>query len=104
MQKSYTLNILLAAGVGLASLADLLCRVFLPGAVFPVVSLPAVAVLVLLALVLECYLVKGVPRRDWGMTGSWACSLSAFSPLALESLPAERRFGWPQWGEPLFWS
>lgn len=69
MQKSYTLNILLAAVVGLASLADLLCRVFLPGAVFPVVSLPAVAVLVLLALVLECYLVKGVPRRDWGMTG-----------------------------------
>ena len=69
MQKSYTLNILLAAVVGLASLADLLCRVFLPGAVFPVVSLPAVAALVLLALVLECYLVKGVPRRDWVMTG-----------------------------------
>ena len=69
MQKSYTLNILLAAVVGLASLAGLLCRVFLPGAVFPVVSLPAVAALALLALVLECYLVKDVPRRDWGMTG-----------------------------------
>ena len=43
MQKNYTLNILLAAVVGLASLAALLCRVFLPAAILPVVSLPAVA-------------------------------------------------------------
>ena len=64
MQKNYTLNILLAAVVGLASLAALLCRVFLPAAILPVVSLPAVA-----ALVLECYLTKPIPQRDWGVTG-----------------------------------
>lgn len=69
MQKtSIMLNILLAAVVGLASLAALLCRVFLPAAILPTVSLPAVAALVLLALVLECYLTKGLPQRDWGMT------------------------------------
>ena len=69
MQKNYTLNILLAAVVGLASLAALLCRVFLPAAILPVVSLPAVAALVLIALVLECYLTKRIPQRDWGVTG-----------------------------------
>ena len=68
MQKNYTLNILLAAVVGLASLAALLCRVFLPAAILPVVSLPAVAALVLIALVLECYLTKPIPQRDWGVT------------------------------------
>ena len=69
MQKNYTLNILLAAVVGLASLAALLCRVFLPAVILPVVSLPAVAALVLIALVLECYLTKPIPQRDWGVTG-----------------------------------
>ena len=69
MQKNYTLNILLAAVVGLASLAALLCRVFLPAAILTVVSLPAVAALVLIALVLECYLTKPIPQRDWGVTG-----------------------------------
>ena len=69
MQKNYTLNILLATVVGLASLAALLCRVFLPAAILTVVSLPAVAALVLIALVLECYLTKPIPQRDWGVTG-----------------------------------
>ena len=69
MRKSYLLNIILAAVVGLASLAALLYRVSLPAAILPVVSLPAVAALVLLALVLECYLTKKPARRDWAVTG-----------------------------------
>lgn len=82
MQENYLLNLLLAAVVGLASLAALLCRVFMPAAILPAVSLPAVAALVLLALVLECYLSKGVPRRNWGVTGLLGGLTFGFLPWA----------------------
>ena len=113
MQKNYTLNILLAAVVGLASLAALLCRVFLPAAILPVVSLPAVAALVLIALVLECYLTKPIPQRDWGVTGllgaltfgllPFGAGLTAGGEAVPGLPPAARRCGWPWWAVPSFW-
>ena len=98
MQKNYTLNILLAAVVGLASLAALLCRVFLPAAILPVVSLPAVAALVLIALVLECYLTKPIPQRDWGVTGLLGALTFGLLPFGAGSgwSPAAPG-GWPRW-------
>ena len=103
MQKNYTLNILLAAVVGLASLAALLCRVFLPAAILPVVSLPAVAALVLIALVLECYLTKPIPQRDWGVTGLLGALIFGLLPFGAgltaggEAVRLAVPGGWPRW-------
>lgn len=68
MRKNvYLRNILLAMVVGIASLAMLLCRVFLPGLVLPVWNIPALLGLVCLSLVLNAYL---------GTQGNycWICS------------------------------
>lgn len=81
MRKNDLLNLILAAVVGLACLAALLCRVFLPAAVLPAVSLPAIAALVLLALVLESYLTREIPRRNWGLAALLAALTFGLLPF-----------------------
>ena len=57
MRKNlYLRNILLAVVVGVAMLAMLLCRTFLPAAILPELNIPNLLGLVCLALVLNYYL------------------------------------------------
>lgn len=68
MRKNvYLRNILLAAVVGIAMLAMMVYKVFLPGAVLPELNIPNFLVLISLALVLNHYLGSGEPY-------CWICS------------------------------
>ena len=60
--KAYILNSLLAIVVGVAMLAIVLVRTFLPQMIIPRVSIPNIMALCLIALVLEAYIVKGADR------------------------------------------
>ena len=60
--KSYLLNTLLAAVIGLAMLAAVLLKTFLPQLILPRVSIPALTLISLIALVAEHYLAKGAQR------------------------------------------
>ena len=60
--KAYILNSLLAIVVGIAMLAIVLVRTFLPQMIIPRVSIPNIMALCLIALVLEAYIVKGADR------------------------------------------
>lgn len=68
MEEKYTLHTLLAALTGLACLTAVAVRAFLPAVILPRLDLPAVAGLAIAALVLECYLTKAAPRRQWVLT------------------------------------
>lgn len=68
MRKNvYLRNILLAAVVGIAMLAMMVYKVFLPGAVLPELNIPNFLVMISLALVLNHYLGSGEPY-------CWICS------------------------------
>lgn len=59
MRKNvYLGNILLAVIFGIAMLAAVLCRTFAPAAVLPVLNIPNLLALCVIALVLEHYLAK----------------------------------------------
>ena len=60
--NSYFLNTLLTCILGLALLICVLVRTFLPGAVLPVLNIPAITGLCLIALVAEFYLAPGTKR------------------------------------------
>ena len=60
--NSFLLNTLLAGILGLALLICVLVRTFLPGAVLPVLNIPAMTGLCLTALVAEFYLAPGAKR------------------------------------------
>ena len=60
--KAYILNSLLAIVVGIAMLAIVLVRTFLPQMIIPRVSIPNIMALCLIALTLEAYIVKGADR------------------------------------------
>ena len=60
--KNYLLNVLLAAVVGIALLAILLVRTFLPAIVIPKAGIPNLVILSLIALVLDRYLAPGAQR------------------------------------------
>ena len=62
MKKSYVLNTLLAAVVGIALLAVMLVHTFLPNFVVPKVSIPNLVALSLIALVLDHYITRGADR------------------------------------------
>lgn len=65
-KKSFVLNVLLAVVLGAGLLTGMLWRVFVPNIVLSDLDLPAMAAIVLVALVME-YLVKGVQKRAWAV-------------------------------------
>lgn len=60
--KTYTLNTLLAAVLGVALLAAVLVRTFLPAWIIPELDIPNMVLLSLVALVLDHYLAPGAKR------------------------------------------
>lgn len=60
--RAYLLNTLLAVIVGLALLAIVLVRTFLPQMIIPRISIPTLALLSLIALVLDRYIAPGAGR------------------------------------------
>ena len=60
--RTYLLNTILAVVVGIAMLAVMLVRTFLPNFIIPKVSIPNLMLLSLIALVLDHYLAKGAQR------------------------------------------
>jgi len=60
--KAYLLNTILALVVGIAMLAIMLVRTFLPHIIIPKVSVPNLVFLSLIALLLDHYLAKGADR------------------------------------------
>lgn len=62
--KTYTLNTLLALVLGAALLVCVLVRTFLPNFIIPELDVPNMALLSLIALVLDHYLAKG-EKRNW---------------------------------------
>lgn len=60
--KQFVLNTVLAGVVGLALLAIVLMRTFLPQYIVPKAGVPAIALLSLIALVIEKYITGGAPR------------------------------------------
>ena len=61
-KKAYLLNTLLAAVVGIAMLAIVLVRTFLPQMIIPRVGIPNLVLFSLVALVLDAYFAKGADR------------------------------------------
>jgi len=60
--RTYLLNTILAAVVGIAMLAIMLVHTFLPNFIIPKASIPNLVLLSLIALVLDHYLAKGAQR------------------------------------------
>ena len=60
--RTYLLNTILAAVVGIAMLAIMLVHTFLPHIIIPKVSVPNLVLLSLIALILDHYLAKGASR------------------------------------------
>ena len=63
-KKSFVLNVLLAVILGAGLLVGMVWRAFQPNVVLADLELPAIAALVLIALVIE-YLFKGTQKRAW---------------------------------------
>ena len=63
-KKSFVLNILLAAVLGAGLLVGMVWSAFQPNVVLADLELPAIAALILIALVIE-YLIKGTQKRAW---------------------------------------
>lgn len=62
--KTYILNTLLAAVVGIALLIAVLVRTFVPAAIIPGMNIPNLVLISLVPLVLDHYLAKGA-KRCW---------------------------------------
>ena len=62
MKKTYILNTLLVAVVFCAALACVLVRVFLPNFIIPVLNVPNMVLLSLVALVLDHYIARDADR------------------------------------------
>ena len=80
-KKSYVLNVLLAVVLGAGLLVGIVWSAFQPNVVLPELDLPAIAALVLIALVLE-YLFKGTRKRAWVAEIVLAAVTFAVLPLA----------------------
>lgn len=82
MREKTTLPVMLVAVTGLTSLVLVLLRAFRPGRILPKWDLVTMAALSLTALVLEGWMERGVPRRDWlltALTGGLAFGLLPFA-------------------------
>ncbi len=60
--KTYTLNLLLTAVLGIILLAAILVRTFAPTTIIPKLDIPTMVLIALIALVLDHYLAPGVKR------------------------------------------
>jgi len=60
--KAYMINTILAVVVGIALLAMVLVRTFLPQFILPKVNIPNLVLISLIALVLDYYLARGADR------------------------------------------
>ena len=90
--NSYLLSTLFACILGLALLLCVLVRTFLPGALLPVLNIPAITGLCLIALVAEFYLAPGAKR----------CypAIFLFSAVTFGLLPLAAGFGAAGWWKP----
>ena len=90
MRKNvYLGNILLAAVTAIAMLAAVLCRTFAPAAVLPVLNIPNLLALCVIALVLEYYLAKPAGRPCLICTALLAAATFGLLPLAAGFSKAE---------------
>ena len=65
-KKNFVLNVLLAVVLGAGLLVGMVWRTFQPNVVLADLELPAIAALILIALVME-YLFKGTQKRAWAV-------------------------------------
>ena len=80
-KKSFVLNILFAVVLGAGLLVGMVWRVFQPNVVLADLELPAIAALILIALVME-YLFKGTQKRAWAVQILLAAITFAVIPFA----------------------
>lgn len=81
-EKTYLLNGLLSVVVGLALLANMVIKSFLPGVSLPKLNLPMLTALSLIALVIEYYLAPDV-KRAWVGCILLACATFGLLPWAV---------------------
>ena len=82
-KESMILNTLLAVVLGAGLLTGMVWRAFQPNVVLPDLDIPAMAALVLIALVLE-YLLTGTKKRVWAMQIVLAAVTFAVLPWAAD--------------------
>ena len=80
-KKNFVLNVLLAVVLGAGLLVGMVWRVFQPNVVLADLELPAIAALILIALVIE-YLFKGTQKRAWAVQILLAAITFAVIPFA----------------------
>ena len=80
-KKSFVLNILLAAVLGAGLLVGIVWSAFQPNVVLSNLDIPAMAALVLIALLIE-YLWKGTEKRAWAVQIVLAAATFAVLPFA----------------------
>ena len=80
-KKNFVLNVLLAAVLGAGLLVGMVWKAFQPNVVLADLELPAIAALVLIALVIE-YLWKGTQKRAWAVQIVLAAITFAVIPFA----------------------
>ena len=80
-KKSFVLNVLLAAVLGAGLLVGIIWSAMVPNVVLADLEIPAIAALVLIALVIE-YLWKGTQKRAWAAQIVLAAVTFAVLPLA----------------------
>ena len=80
-KKNFVLNVLLAVVLGAGLLVGMVWKAFQPNVVLADLELPAIAALVLIALVIE-YLWKGTQKRAWAVQIVLAAITFAVIPFA----------------------
>ena len=80
-KKNFVLNVLLAVVLGADLLVGMVWKAFQPNVVLADLELPAIAALVLIALVIE-YLWKGTQKRAWAVQIVLAAITFAVIPFA----------------------
>ena len=81
-KKNFVLNVLLAVVLGAGLLVGMVWKAFQPNVVLADLELPAIAALVLIALVIE-YLWKGTQKRAWAVQIVLAAITFAVIPFAV---------------------
>lgn len=87
MKKTYVLNTILAAVLGAALLAMVLMRTFLPQFIIPRANIPNLALISLVALVLDRYIAPGA-QRCYICIPVLACICFGLLPWAAGYIPA----------------
>ena len=82
-KKSMTLNVLLAVVLGAGLLVGIIWKAVMPNVVLSDLDIPAMAAIVLIALVIE-YLLKGTQKRAWAVQIVLAAVTFAVLPWAAD--------------------